>query len=63
MRMKLGQRGGVSLWKTVGMNSLVWDAFVELMWVAFQIFVCHFDCLFSQSSHVFVKFRERTQVN
>jgi len=30
VRMKLGQRGRESLWKMVGMNSLVWDAFACL---------------------------------
>ena len=39
VRMKLGQRGRGSLWKMVGMNSLVWDAFAEFMYVAFQIFM------------------------
>ena len=39
MRMKLGQRGREGLWKMVGMNSLVWDAFAEFMYDAFQIFM------------------------
>ena len=39
MRMKLGQRRRESLWKMVGMNSLVWDVFAEFMYVAFQIFM------------------------
>ena len=39
MRMNLGQRGRESLWKMVGMNSLVWDAFPEFKYVAFQIFM------------------------
>ena len=39
MRMKLGQRGRDSLWKMVGMNSSVWDAFAEFMYVAFEIFM------------------------
>jgi len=39
VRMKLGQRGRKSLWKMVGMYSLVWDAFAELTYVAFHIFI------------------------
>jgi len=39
VRMNLGQRGRESLWKMVGMNSLVWDAFTESTYVAFQIFM------------------------
>jgi len=39
VRMKLGQRGRESLWKMVGMNSLVWDASAEFMYFAFQIFM------------------------
>ena len=37
VRMKLRQRGRESLWKMVGMNSLVWDAFADFIHVAFQI--------------------------
>jgi len=54
--MNLGQRGRERLWETVGMSNFVWDAFVELIYVAFQIFMCHSECLFSQLSHVFVEF-------
>jgi hypothetical protein len=37
--MKLGQRGRERLWKMVGMNGLVWDAFAEFLYVVFQIFM------------------------
>ena len=37
--MNLGQRVGESLWKMVGMDSLVWEEFAELMYIAFQIFM------------------------
>jgi fucose permease len=33
----LGQRERESLWKMVGLNSLVWEAFAVLVYVAFQI--------------------------
>ena len=39
MKRKLGQRGRESLWKTVGMNSFVWEAFAEFTYIAFQTFV------------------------
>jgi len=39
VRMNLGQRGRESLWKMVGMTSLVWDVFTECMYVVFQIFM------------------------
>jgi len=39
MRKTLGQRERESLWKMVGMNSLVWEAFAEFTYIAFQIFV------------------------
>jgi len=39
VRMNLGQRGREGLWKMVGMNSLVWGAFEDFRYVAFQIFM------------------------
>jgi len=39
VRMNFGQRGRESLWTIVGVNSLVWDAFAEFIYVAFQIFM------------------------
>jgi hypothetical protein len=37
--MWFGQRGRDTLWKMEGMSGLVWEAFLELIYVAFQIFV------------------------
>jgi len=39
VRRKLGQSERESPWKMVGMNSLVWEEFVEFTYIAFQIFV------------------------
>ena len=39
MRRKLGRSERESLWKMVGMNSLVWEAFSEFVYIEFQIFV------------------------
>ena len=36
---ELWPEGKESLWKMVGMNSLVWEAFAELMYIAFQNFM------------------------
>ena len=37
VRVKLDQKERESLCKMVGMKSLVWEAFAEFMYVAFQI--------------------------
>jgi len=39
VRRKLGQSERESLWNVVDMNSLVWEAFAEFTYIAFQIFV------------------------
>ena len=39
VRMKLGQSERENLWKMVGMNNFVWEAFAEFTYKAFQIFV------------------------
>jgi hypothetical protein len=39
VRRKLGQSERESLWKMVGMNSLVWETFAEFTYIAFEIFV------------------------
>ena len=37
MRRKLGQSERESLWKMVGMNSFVWEAFAEFTYIAFVV--------------------------
>ena len=39
VRTWFGRRGADILWKTEGMSGLVWGAFSEFIYVAFQIFV------------------------
>jgi len=37
VKVKFGHRERDSLWGMVGMNCLVWEVFVEFMYVAFHI--------------------------